>query len=889
MKKHLKAILISTTLLIGCTNTANIESNKLKVYKPEVIKTQLSNGLTVIAHQDNRAPMVTVNIWYKVGAKDEQAQHSGFAHLFEHLMFTGSEHAPTNHFAAMQSAGAQEVNGTTNHDRTRYFQTIPKGALDYTLWLEAQRMQHLTQALDNKKLETEKQVVLKEYQQRYSNPFNAMMQTLTQAAYPSSHPYHLPPIGNIDDVKSASLDKVTNWFKQYYKPNNAVLVVSGDLDPTHTIEKVKTHFGSVSAGPLPVSYQQLALPNGAKKHLVTTHTLDTQQLLFAWHVPGRNTQYSEAFNLLTKVLNTPSTSYLHKKLVEDLKLAKSISFMHTERLLSSQFVIAAELAPNTTTQQLEKALFEALTELQYVPDMAPALTRATEEYAIEVAKQSDVISGQSGRAHLLAAGEVYYNDPHYYFTRQQKHQGLVWQDLVEVVQTWLHPSKALTISYLPEQLNSPMAESSNIPPAITETPIPTLTSLRSKNIDEQKQLIHLEQPSDTEFALTLSTKSGFLNEPNHLEGITAVLTNALKANAKAQGINLIGYRYAHSTHFSVLAPNQHKNKVMQYLADLKAGEIQLTAPQFKQAKQQVLKHLARLQGDMESTALNEISNHVLSGVSLAPLTGFGRLDTVDALRLTDANEYLHALFNEDLVTYASVGNENIEQKSVYIAPLSTKQTGTKQSPVTHILTNHQHPHTKLHIINKPQMKQTLIVAAHVLNNGVNQVTKTANAIFGSGPASRLNQLIRNEKQWSYGGVTKLTPLTAQHTLFTLMAPVATNSTGAALNELQSLMNNPLSTDLMPKELAQSKRQSRVRFTNLLSNKRNMGLFLALTAEQNIIDTVIDFESTLQDISLQQIPAAMKALTNATNTQWILIGDQAQIEAQLAVSNFKLKL
>ncbi|RXE86196.1 M16 family metallopeptidase [Pseudoalteromonas sp. A757] len=888
MKKHIKAILILAITLSGCSNTSNIRSNELNKYKPEFIKKELSNGLTVIAHQDSRAPLVTVNLWYKVGAKDEQAKQSGFAHLFEHLMFTGSKHAPDNHFTAMQSLGAQEVNGTTNHDRTRYFQTIPKGALDYTLWLEAHRMQHLTQALDNTKLEAEKQVVQKEYQQRYSNPFNVMMQTMAQAAYPSSHPYHLPPIGNIDDVKTASLDTVTQWFKQYYKPNNAVLVLSGDLDPIHAIEKVEAHFSAISAGPIPISYQQLAVPSVAKKHLVTTHTLDTRQLLFSWHVPGRNTRYNETFNLLAKVLNNPDSSYLHQKLVEELKLAHSISFMHTERQLSSQFVIAAELAPNITTQQLEKALFEALTALQSEQDMADALAKAAEEYAIEVAKQSDMISGQSGRAHLLAAGEVYYNDPHYYFTRQQKHQNLTWHDLVDATQTWLQPSKALTISYLPEQLTIPTTELITTPPAIIETPGPALQSLHSKNIGD-KQLVHLEQSSDTEFALTLSSNIGFLNEPTQLQGITAILAKALKANALTQGINLNTNRHAHTTHFSVVAPNQHKNKVMQYLFSLKSGKVQLSNSQFNEAKQHVLNYLARLQGDMESTALDEISNVLLFDATLAPLSGFGRVEAVKELQLSDANNYLRLLFNESLSTYTSVGNENIDQQLDYIAPLHQHRADTKQSFITRLLTDHQHPHPDIHIIDRPEMKQTLIVAAHVLSNGVNQKARTANALLGSGPTSRLNQLIRSEKQWSYGGVTKLTPLTTQHTLFTLMAPVTPNAMGAALTELKALLQSPLSSELTPNELAQSKRQSKVRFTNLLSNKANLSSFLALSAELNTLNELVDFDSTLRAISLQSTSEAMKTLTNATNTQWILIGDRTKIETQLAANFVNSKI
>ena len=212
----------------------------------------LDNGLTVIVHEDHKAPIVAVNVWYHVGSKNENPGKTGFAHLFEHLMFNGSEHFNNDYFQALERLGATDMNGTTNIDRTNYFQNVPTSALDVVLWMESDRMGHLLGAIDQKKLDEQRGVVQNEKRQRENQPYGLAYGLISRNCYPAGHPYSWETIGSMEDLNAASLKDVQDWFKTYYGAANAVIVLAGDIDAKTAREKVQKYFGHIPAGP-PVS------------------------------------------------------------------------------------------------------------------------------------------------------------------------------------------------------------------------------------------------------------------------------------------------------------------------------------------------------------------------------------------------------------------------------------------------------------------------------------------------------------------------------------------------------------------------------------------------------------------------------------------------------------
>src|SRR5437764_8383773 len=225
----------------------------------------LNNGLTLIVHEDHKAPIVAINTWYHVGSKNEKLGKTGFAHLFEHLMFGGSDHAKGSYIEAMERIGATDLNGTTNNDRTNYFENVPTSAVDLTLWMESDRMGFLLGALDQKTLDLQRGVVQNEKRQGENQPYAVSRQLITQNTYPAGHPYSWTVIGEMADLNAAAMADVQEWFKTYYGPSNVVIVIAGDIDEKTAKEKVEKYFGNIPAGP-PVAHQQIWVAKMAGAH-----------------------------------------------------------------------------------------------------------------------------------------------------------------------------------------------------------------------------------------------------------------------------------------------------------------------------------------------------------------------------------------------------------------------------------------------------------------------------------------------------------------------------------------------------------------------------------------------------------------------------------------------
>ncbi|MEM9936556.1 MAG: pitrilysin family protein, partial [Bacteroidota bacterium] len=246
-----------TTMLLAClffAGTSSLLAQDIPTFSPDDInisyeKFVLDNGLRLLVHEDHKAPIVAVNVWYHVGSKNEKVGKSGFAHLFEHLMFNGSENFNKDYFQALESIGATDLNGTTNNDRTNYFQNVPKSALDQVLFLESDRMGHLLGAIDQARLDEQRGVVQNEKRQGENQPYGRQWGTITKAVYPQGHPYSWTVIGEMEDLNAASLEDVKEWFNTYYGTANAVLVIAGDVNPEEVYTKVKKYFGDIAPGP----------------------------------------------------------------------------------------------------------------------------------------------------------------------------------------------------------------------------------------------------------------------------------------------------------------------------------------------------------------------------------------------------------------------------------------------------------------------------------------------------------------------------------------------------------------------------------------------------------------------------------------------------------------
>ncbi|HXE82447.1 MAG TPA: pitrilysin family protein, partial [Gemmatimonadales bacterium] len=281
----------------------------------------LKNGLTLLVHEDHKAPIVAVNIWYHVGSKNERPGRTGFAHLFEHLMFNGSEHFNTDYFQALEPLGATDLNGTTNEDRTNYFQNVPTSALDVVLWMESDRMGHLVGVIDQGRLDEQRGVVQNEKRQGENEPYGKVDLLMTEGTYPAGHPYSWSVIGSMEDLNAAKLDDVKEWFKTYYGPNNAVIVLAGDITPDVARQKVEQYFGDIPAGP-PIAKQDTWIARRSGTHREVMQDRVPQGRIYKeWNIPEFGSADADYLDMVTDVLAQGKTSRLYKRLVYDAQIA----------------------------------------------------------------------------------------------------------------------------------------------------------------------------------------------------------------------------------------------------------------------------------------------------------------------------------------------------------------------------------------------------------------------------------------------------------------------------------------------------------------------------------------------------------------------------------------
>jgi zinc protease len=371
----------------------------------------LDNGLTVIVHEDRKAPVVAVSIWYHVGSKNEPAGKTGFAHLFEHLMFNGTENFDGEWFEPMQRVGATGMNGSTWLDRTNYYETVPTPALDLALWMESDRMGHLLGAVTQEKLDNQRGVVQNEKREGDNEPYGRVNYNLYEGLFPPGHPYRHSTIGSMEDLNAASLEDVHQWFRDFYGPNNAVLVLAGDIDAATAREKVERYFGDIPAGP-DVDRMQAWIPVRSENTYEIQHDEVPAVLANrAWVAPGRTTREAALLDLAAAAIGQGRNSRLYVDLVYNRQLASDVSASVTPFELASVFDLTVVLNPGEPAAVASEAIDRVFTGFLETGPTDEELERAKAGTNAAVIRGLELVGSYTGKAVTLAEGELYAGDP----------------------------------------------------------------------------------------------------------------------------------------------------------------------------------------------------------------------------------------------------------------------------------------------------------------------------------------------------------------------------------------------------------------------------------------------------------------------------------------------
>ena len=412
-------------------------------------KQTLANGLDVLVHEDHACPIVAVNLWYHVGSKNEHPGHTGFAHLFEHLMFEGSEHHDKGYFQPLQGAGAT-LNGSTNADRTNYWEVVPTGALELALWMESDRMGYLLPALTQPKFANQRDVVLNERRQNYENrPYGLAPMALLAALFPEDHPYHWTTIGEIADLQRVQLDEVRAFFRRYYHPANASIALAGDVDGDEALALVERYFGDIDPGDVVEPVRASAgLPDDVRIRF--EDRVELPRLYLAWLTPAMFADGDADLDLATDLLANGKTSRLYRRLVFDERIATDVSASQNSREIAGYSQITATAAPGHTLAELETAIFEEIARLAADGPTDEEIERGRVQAEAQFMFRLQTVGGFGGKSDQLNAYNVFLRDPAYFDRDLARYQLVTSASLREAVERYVDPRRRVTLSIVPE-------------------------------------------------------------------------------------------------------------------------------------------------------------------------------------------------------------------------------------------------------------------------------------------------------------------------------------------------------------------------------------------------------------------------------------------------------
>jgi zinc protease len=858
----------------------------------------LKNGLTVLVHEDHKSPVVAVNTWYHVGSKNEKPGKTGFAHLFEHLMFSGSANFNKTFLSALEGIGASDLNGTTNKDRTNYFETVPTSMLDYALFAESDRMGHLLGVLDQKKLDLQRGVVQNEKRQRENQPYGVVEQIVTENTYPANHPYSWTTIGSMDDLDAASMTDVTDWFRGNYGPNNVVLVLAGDITPAQAREKVEKYYGDIPPGP-PVATQRAWVAKRSGTHRSSVQDRVPQARIYrVWNVPGADTLDEALLDLAAHVLGGSKTSRLYQRLVVKEQLASSAFSSDDSNEIAGQFGINLTARPGGNVARMERVADEELHALLKSGPREDELRLAKTAILAQYARSVERVGGFGGKSDMLARCMTFTGDPACYKTYLKRIQAATPAQVRQAMRDWLLDGDyILEVDPFPAGLAPSVTplDRSKGPPAGQPEKL-RLPPMQTATLSNGLKVVLAERHGAPVVNLSMMVDAGFASDSHALPGLASLSLRMLEEGTRTRSslqvsaeLEALGASFGASTNLdgafvnlNVLSPTLPR--ALGVYADL------ILHPSFPQAD------FERLQRDRitaiarEKSVPRAMALRVLPGLLYGkdhayglPLTGTGTEAAVARMTRADLVRYHQAWFKPNNATLLVVGDARMAE----LRPLLEKVFGAWQPgavPGKNVATVAQPEKTVVYLIDRPGALQSDIVGAQLAppRNAPDAVAlNVLNDVFGGTFSSRLNMDLREDKHWSYGVGSSLVPAVGQRILFS-GSPVQTDKTAPALRELiREYAGIAGARPITPQELKAAQDNETLGLPGAFETVAQLSNGYATILQYRLPE---DYYNTYTDKVLAQTPPELNALAARTilpgQQLWIVVGDMSKIEADV---------
>ena len=756
----------------------------------------LDNGLQVIIHEDHSDPIVHVDVTYHVGSAREEPFRSGFAHFFEHMMFQGSEHvADEEHIKTVSEAGGT-MNGTTNKDRTNYFETVPSNQLERMLWLEADRMGFLLDSVTQKKFEVQRSTVKNERGQNYDNrPYGLVGEKVMQAQYPQDHPYHWPTIGYLEDLDDANVDDLKRFFLRWYGPNNAALTVAGDVNPSEVLELVKKYYGSIPSGP-EVENQTVERAVLEEDRYVSYGDNIRFPLIQISYPTVPNYHADEApLDILSDILGGSENSLFYKNFQKS-QIAINASVSHPCAELAGQFQLTVLPYPGKTLTEMEEKIRETLVEFEERGVNEDDLKRFKSSFESQTISSLETVSG---KASTLARYQYVHNNPNYAGPDLQRYLDVTAEDIMRVYNKYVKDQKAVILSVYPNGQPPMLAKADNfvyerdttleanmaqyeglvynkavdpegfdrsVKPAAGPSPVVSVPDYWKESFDNGLAVIGAKNDEIPKVYLRIGLKAGHRYEDPAKAGIATLFGSMMAGTTQSYSTEeLSGELEKLGSSISVYSGGEEivvnmSSLVKNLDATLALLEEVMMKPKFTEddynrLKNEQMESIAN-QVNEPTTLANNQYNKVLYGEGhIMAISSMGTEETLGSVTLTDVQEFHEANFAPNISNLVIVGDiekDEILGKLDFLKAWQKKEVVYPEEPATP-----EAGLTKIYLVDKPDAAQSEIRIGYLAMpydaTGEYHKARLMNFNLGGNFNSRINQDLREDKGWTYGAGT----------------------------------------------------------------------------------------------------------------------------------------
>ncbi len=861
---------------------------------------KLANGLTVIVHEDHKAPIVAVNVWYHVGSKNEPAGKTGFAHLFEHLMFNGSEHFNDDWFKALEKLGATDMNGTTNQDRTNYFQNVPTSALDQVLWLESDRMGWLVNAIDKAKLDEQRGVVQNEKRQGENQPYGQVWDIITDSTYAKDHPYGHSVIGSMADLDGASLDDVKTWFKNYYGAANATLVLAGDITVAEAKAKAEKYFGDIPSGP-PVVRQKtwVAKRTGSQRAEMQDRVPQTR-IYKVWNVPGFGTAEADYLTLLSDVLVSDKTSRLYKRLVFTDQSATAVGASVDDSEIGGQFMVTLTVKPGGDPAAVEKAFDEEFQRLLRDGPTPEEVAKVRTNNLANFVRGTERIGGFGGKSDILAQNQVFLRDAGAYKQKLERIRDAKPADLVGAGRKWLTDGDfTLTVTPFPTYKTAAAGADRKAMPEVGALKAPAFVKLHRGVLSNGLKVVLAERHDTPQVQFSLQFDAGQAAEAAGKAGVSGLAVGMLTEGTTKRD-NLTLSRELAQLGVSVSTRNglDYSAVTMNTLTATLDPALALYAdilgnPAYTPSDLARRKRLSIASIQQAKQSPNAMASRILPVLAYGPDSPYGVLATeasVGAITREDLLAYQKAWLKPKDATLIIVGDTTLDQ----IMPKLEAQLGgwTGAAAKTKPAVTASPTKGAVYLIDKPGAQQSMLMVGDVIPSRDptdEAAIDVMNTLFGGDFVSRLNMNLREDKHWSYGAASFVRPARGAR-LFQAYAPVQTDKTAESFVEARKeLMGIIGDKPITAAELAKAQNSLTLSLPGNWETGAGVGGSIAELVNYNLPDGYFDaYPGDVRAVTLESATAAAKKVIKPDELIWVVVGDRAVIEPKLKALGLDLR-